>query len=302
MAVEAEAGILEEKLRTAPIGITAVMPAFNAAEFIAESIASLLAQTEPPVEVIVVDDGSKDDTASVAERAGARVIRQANGGPAAARNAGIRSATTEGIALLDADDIARPTRLARQRGHLAEPNVAVVFSAHHVEGKLPPVPPPVLDFEALWARNWIPTSTVLLRKTAWQAVGGFDEARDLIGVEDYNCWLRMAHAGWRFARVADILVDYRPTPASLTAQTRRFAAAELTNARRTAERLGLSAEALTHKEHTLFLEYGLELFYVRDLITARQYLSEAARRGPIGLGAQLRRMASYLPLPARSPT
>lgn len=301
MAFEAEPDTTEAAHRAGPIAITAVMPAFNAAEFIAESIASLLAQTEPPVEVIVVDDGSEDDTAGVAARAGARVIRQANGGPAAARNAGIRSATTEWIALLDADDIARPTRLVRQRGYLAEPNVAVVFSAHHVEGKLPPVPPAAIDFDVLWARNCIPTSTVLLRRTAWEAVGGFDEARDLVGVEDYNFWLRLARAGWGFTRVADVLVDYRPTPASLTAQTRRFAAAELTNARRTAERLGLSAQALQQKEHALFLEYGLELFHVRDLITARQYLTEAARRGPIGLRAQLRRMALYLRLPTRPP-
>jgi len=301
MAFEAKAETIEAKPGTDRFGITAVMPAFNAAEFIAESIASLLAQTEPPVEVIVVDDGSKDDTAAMAERAGARVIRQANGGPAAARNAGIRAATTEGIALLDADDIARPTRLARQRDGLVDSTVAVVFSAHDVEGKVPPVPPAVIDFDVLWARNCIPTSTVLLRKSAWEAVGGFDEARDLIGVEDYNFWLRLAHAGWSFSRVPEVLVDYRPTPASLTAQTQRFAAAEMTNARRTAERLGLSAELLRRKEHALYLEYGLELFHVRDLTTARQYLTEAARRGPIGLGAQLRRVASYLPLPSRSP-
>lgn len=299
MASGATAGTTEKEPGTGRIEITAVIPAFNAAEFIAESIASLLNQTEPPVEVIVVDDGSSDDTAGVAARAGARVIRQANGGPAAARNAGIRSARADAIALLDADDIARPTRLARQRSGLADPNVGVVFSGHHVEHKVPPTPPALIDFDTLWARNWIPTSTVLLRRAAWEAVGGFDEARDLIGVEDYNCWLRLAHAGWGFSRVADVLVDYRPTPASLTAQTRRFAAAELTNARRTAARLALSDAVLRKKEHALFLEYGLELFYKRDLTTARQYLLEAARKGPIGVGGYTRLLATLLPLRPR---
>ena len=279
--------------------ITAVMPAYHAAAFVAEAVRSLLGQTAPPVEVIVVDDGSTDDTAAVAEQAGARVIRQANGGPAAARNTGIRAATTEWVALLDADDIARPTRLARQAERLADPAVAVVFAAHQVGGTVPRTPPARIDFDVLWARNWIPTSTVLLRRSAWDAMGGFDEARDLIGVEDYNLWLRLAHAGWGFARVDEVLVDYRPTPASLTAQTRRFAAAELTNARRTAERLSLTAEQLSRKEHALYLEYGLELFYVRDLAAARHYLGEAARRGPIGLGGQLRRVASFLPLAPR---
>lgn len=279
--------------------ITAVMPAYHAAACVAEAVGSLLDQTAPPVEVIVVDDGSTDDTAAVAERAGARVIRQANGGPAAARNTGIRAAQTEWVALLDADDIARPTRLARQAERLADPTVAVVFAAHHVEGKVPRTPPARIDFDVLWARNWIPTSTVLLRRSAWDAMGGFDEARDLIGVEDYNLWLRLTHAGWGFARVDEVLVDYRPTPASLTAQTRRFAAAELTNARRTAERLSLPAEQLSRKEHALYLEYGLELFRVRDLAAASHHLGEAARRGPIGLGGQLRRLASLLPLAPR---
>lgn len=279
--------------------VTAVMPAYHAAAFVAEAVESLLRQTVPPSEVIVVDDGSTDDTAAVAERAGARVIRQANGGPAAARNAGIRAAETEWVALLDADDIARPNRLAEQLRRVTDPSIAVVFAAHDVEGKVPPTPPARIDFDVLWTRNWIPTSTVVLRRAAWESVGGFDEARDLIGVEDYNFWLRLAHAGWGFVRVDEVLVDYRPTPASLTAQTRRFAAAELTNARRTAERLQLPADRLRTKEHALYLEYGLELFHVRDLVTARHYLAEAAARGPIGFGAQLRRLASFLPLAKR---
>ena len=110
--------------------VTAVMPAYHAAAFVGEAVASLLQQTVPPREVIVVDDGSPDDTAAVAERAGARVIRQANGGPAAARNTGIRAAATEWIALLDADDLARPTRLATQQQHFGDPAIAVVFAGH----------------------------------------------------------------------------------------------------------------------------------------------------------------------------
>ena len=282
--------------------VTAVMPAYHAAAFVGEAVASLLRQTVPPHEVIVVDDGSTDDTAAVAEAAGARVIRQANGGPAAARNTGIRAATTEWIALLDADDLARPTRLATQQRHLDDPAIAVVFAGHYMEGKVQPTPPARIDFDVLWRRNWIPTSTVMLRRAAWEAVGGFDESRDLIGVEDYNFWLRLAHAGWGFVRVNEVLVDYRPTPASLTAQTRRFAAAELTNIRRTAERLAIDAERLRAKEHAIYLEYGLELFHVRDLRTARAYLTEAARRGPIGLRGHLRRLATLLPLSPRAST
>ncbi|MBA2291441.1 MAG: glycosyltransferase, partial [Gemmatimonadales bacterium] len=240
-----------------------------------------------------------DETAAVAEAAGARVIRQSNGGPASARNTGIRAATTEWVVLLDADDLARPSRLAQQAARLGNDQVAVVFGGYHVEGKVPPAAPTEITFDALWTRNWIPTSTVVLRRAAWEAVGGFDEARDLIGVEDYNLWLRLAHAGWGFNRVDEILVDYRPTPASLTAQTRRFAAAELANARKIALTLGLAPSALRAKEFAIYKEYGFELFHVRDLSASREFLHEAARRGPIGWGGQLRRLATYLPLPPR---
>ncbi|MBA2292892.1 MAG: glycosyltransferase family 2 protein, partial [Gemmatimonadales bacterium] len=80
--------------------LTAVIPAYHAADHIAEAVASLYAQSSPPREIIVVDDGSTDETAAVAEAAGARVIRQSNGGPASARNTGIRAATTEWVVLL----------------------------------------------------------------------------------------------------------------------------------------------------------------------------------------------------------
>ena len=281
--------------------ITAVIPAFEAANFIAEAVASLRSQTLPPHEIIVVDDGSSDETATAAERAGARVIRQPNGGPASARNTGIRAATTEWVALLDADDLSRPSRLERQAERLGDSKVAVVFSGHHVDGWVPKAPPAPITFDVLWAKNWIPASTVLLRRSAWEASGGFDEARELIGVEDYNLWLRLAHAGWQFSRVDEILVDYRPAPASLTAQTRRFAAAELANARSMAGALALSPIALRSKEHAIFLEYGLELFHARDLAAARAFLNEAAQRGPIGVGGQLRRLATHLPLRPRRP-
>lgn len=275
--------------------MTAVIPAYHAAAHVGEAVASLLAQTRPLHEIIVVDDGSTDDTAAVAERAGARVIRQANGGPAAARNTGIRAATTPWIALLDADDVARPDRLARQVALLEDERVAVVFGAHHVVGKVPPTPPAEITFHALWTRNWIPTSTVVLRRAAWEAIGGFDEARELIGVEDYNFWLRLAHAEWRFRRVDAVVVDYRPTLASLTAQTRRFAAAELTNARKTATTLALPEQTLRDKEFAIYSGYGFELFHARDLVAAREYLGEAARRGPIGIAGQLRRLATWFP-------
>jgi glycosyltransferase involved in cell wall biosynthesis len=96
------------------VPVSVVIPAFDAARFIASAIRSALAQTRPVLEVIVVDDGSRDDTAAVARAAGANVIVQANAGPGAARNAGVRAARGEWIAFLDADDVWHPRKLERQ--------------------------------------------------------------------------------------------------------------------------------------------------------------------------------------------
>jgi glycosyltransferase involved in cell wall biosynthesis len=94
--------------------ISVVIPAFNAAGFIAETIRSAQAQTLKPLEIIVVDDGSHDATVHVARDAGARVVRQAHAGVCAARNTGILTAAGEWIALLDHDDIWEPDKLERQ--------------------------------------------------------------------------------------------------------------------------------------------------------------------------------------------
>src|ERR1035438_4421395 len=94
--------------------ISVVIPAYNAASFLPRCLKSVFAQTLKPEEVIVVDDGSSDNSAALAEELGAKVIRCQNGGPAAARNAGIHSTSSDWIAFLDADDMWAPKKLERQ--------------------------------------------------------------------------------------------------------------------------------------------------------------------------------------------
>ena len=96
--------------------ISVVIPCYNGAAFLAETLGSIAGQTYPPLEVIVIDDGSMDDSAAIAGRFGplVRVVRQANQGESVARNRGIDEAKGDWIALLDADDVWEPAKLERQ--------------------------------------------------------------------------------------------------------------------------------------------------------------------------------------------
>jgi glycosyltransferase involved in cell wall biosynthesis len=112
---------------TAPISV--VIPAFNAASFIGTALATIAAQTLAPAEVIVVDDGSTDDTASVAEARGAHVLRVAHVGLSEAKNAGIAAASQEWIAILDADDVWHSRKLELQWDVVTrEPRVDLVVT------------------------------------------------------------------------------------------------------------------------------------------------------------------------------
>lgn len=99
-----------------PLRISCIVPVFNGAQYLEGSLESVLSQTHPPIEVIVVDDGSTDSTPSVAQAFGPRIryVRQDNAGPAAARNRGVELSMGEFVAFQDADDLWHPTKLARQ--------------------------------------------------------------------------------------------------------------------------------------------------------------------------------------------
>ncbi len=94
--------------------ITVIIPAYNAAAYLEEALASVRAQTRSPAEVIVVDNGSTDDSQKIARRAGARVLLLERPNLSAARNEGIRAASQPWIAFLDADDLWHPDKLASQ--------------------------------------------------------------------------------------------------------------------------------------------------------------------------------------------
>ena len=161
--------------KSAPDGHTfgVVIPAFNGAEFIGRTIESILAQTWPTVEVLVVDDGSTDGTQEVVARFGDRVrlLRQKNSGTPAARNLGLQHAKGEFFAVLDQDDLWLPQKLARQIPRFREDQKIglvyakiefVLLSTGEVTAKY--FPKPELDVHDLLGHMVLPVQTMLFRR------------------------------------------------------------------------------------------------------------------------------------------
>jgi glycosyltransferase involved in cell wall biosynthesis len=208
------------------MSVSVVIPAYNSSKFIAQTLESVLAQTYAAKEVLVIDDGSTDDTATIAEQFGApvRVIRRQNARQAASRNFGVAEATGEWIAFVDADDIWESFKLERQMAELAlHPDADVCYAArteliHEEEdvrlGKYLPVPAPEELRECLFEQTGFLPSTVVIRRSVFLAMNGFDTRFKI--VEDWDLWLRLLDAGIRFVACNDALVRYRIHPASVS--------------------------------------------------------------------------------------
>ncbi len=208
--------------------ISVIVPAYNAKDTILGALRSALAQTRPPAEIIVVDDGSHDGTADLIEQElpEVRVLRQANAGPSAARNTAAEAAQGDWLAFLDADDLWLPQKLEVQLAALQNAAEVGMCSSDWVrqESKAPPIPD--LDalpqhritFDDIVRLNRFQTSTVLVRKDLWRAVGGFRTAID--GTEDWDFWMRVSrltddlHLSWP-------LVIYRDEGLSYSKNSRR---------------------------------------------------------------------------------
>jgi lipopolysaccharide exporter len=198
--------------------ISVVVPARNAAPWIAETLDSVLGQTRPPDEVIVVENDSTDGTPEVLESYGDRitVIEMPSRGAAAAYNRGFIAATGDYVAMCPADDVWRPEKLERQAAALvANPEVDVIFGhARHFgvdtsEYKRPPGEGLLEENElrrAMYVENLIPAPTTLVRRAMFERLGRFRE--DML-VEDYEFWMRALRDGATFFYDPHLLVDYR---------------------------------------------------------------------------------------------
>jgi glycosyltransferase involved in cell wall biosynthesis len=212
-----------------PPVFTVVIPAYNAPRTIGSAIRSVLAQTRPDLEVVVIDDGSTDSTPDVVEAIAAedrrvRLSRQRNQGVAAARNAGIAQARGELVSFLDNDDLWLPRYLelmhealeaspragfAYTDGWTLDDETRRIYVESTMSGSDPPEAPPDEPVELLRSLlriNYV-LSSATVRRTVLDEVGVFDPG--LSGVDEYDLWLRIADGGRLAARVPGRLVIQR---------------------------------------------------------------------------------------------
>ncbi len=186
--------------------ISAVIPAYNRARTIGRAIDSILAQTQPVEEILVVDDASSDDLASAVDPYGetVRLVRHArNQGASAARNTGIEEARGDTIAFLDSDDSWAPEKIEKQMAFMGETGLAAsctnfqVVSAGQDDGRAAWRPyDETLDLtDMVWGCYVSPGSTLICRKSVLQELGGYDVS--FPRYEDWDLLLRMVRLDGR---------------------------------------------------------------------------------------------------------
>jgi len=213
--------------------ISVVIPAYNAEQFLDETLESVLSQTYENWECIIVNDGSTDNTESIAKKwcekdARFRYFYKENSGASDTRNLGIKKARGEYIAFLDADDILTSDNLEVRINVLIEQNVDLVATKlQHFTDKLPKVSKNNARQDVLYyakegltqlmAFNKVTPSTVLCKKSVMDEVGGFTWHKK---AEDLHCWLKVLFAGYKIYRIDETLLLYRLVENSMSSTDR----------------------------------------------------------------------------------
>lgn len=201
--------------------VSCIVPVFQGERYLGEAIASILAQTSPPLEVVVVDDGSHDRSVAIAESFGdpVRVVRQPHRGVSAARNAGIRAARGTLLAFLDADDLFLPEKLALQCARLAVRPELELSAAYTRNFWSPELPADSRDHDPKMIEPWPRhISTWVVRPRLFARVGGFDEAMPLS--QDVDWHMRAERMGVISETLPDVLTHRRLHTGNVTRHAR----------------------------------------------------------------------------------
>lgn len=216
-----------------------VVPMYNAERTIGSTLQSVSDQTHRNLDIVVVDDGSTDGSAAVVRKFQARdqrvrLVQQANAGVSVARNTGAAATSAQYLAFVDADDLWAPTKIECQIEALLTGGAAVGlvycwYAAIGLDDRVVTLgPQPMVEgwvLDQLCAHNVIGNgSTLLVRRSAFEAAGGYDpslRARGVDGAEDFLFCLRLAEHG-EFRVVPRYLVGYRQTPGSMSTYSLRM--------------------------------------------------------------------------------
>jgi len=271
--------------------VSVVIPAYNVAGFIAETLDSVLAQTFTSYEIVLVNDGSPDTEKleKILENYFEKIvyIKQENGGTASARNTGIENARGEFIAFLDGDDIWLPENLSEQIKFLTENNLEMIYADAFLFGEVRAAGETYMqkspstgaaDFEGIVSgRCSVITSGTLCYKQKILDAGMFDAELPRIGMEDLDLWLRLAKAGVGIGYQRKILLKYRVSPNSLSGNSIQRARREVIGLNIVKEKLNLTPrerevlrETLAEAEAGLLLEIGKAHLLREEFAEARK--------------------------------
>jgi glycosyltransferase involved in cell wall biosynthesis len=241
-----------------------IMPCFDAAATLPETLAAITAQTDPDWELICVDDGSCDETCAIVVAAAfrdprVRLLRNPGKGPSAARNHGaLVMAQGDILAFCDADDLWAPGKLMALRAALDPPEVDGVFARVAffdvdpcAAGAVSCMPTAPLSVAMLMRENPVCTmSNMSLRRTVFVRTGGFDE--DMVQNEDLEWLIRLVGEGARVIGLHRVLVWYRASPGGLSADLGAMRRGR-DRALATARRLGFTADPVAEAVHLRYL-------------------------------------------------
>jgi glycosyltransferase involved in cell wall biosynthesis len=252
--------------------VSVIIPAYNSAAYLADAIQSVMAQTFRDIEIIIIDDGSTDQTSRIMSAYSNRVvyIRQANQGPSAARNRGISLSKGKYLAFLDADDLYLPDKMRLQVDYLeAHQEIDLVYS-DGVRFKISQGNEIVLPLSTtgevdiiraapseyifyLMTHNIFPIHAPLVKRECIVKVHGFDET--LTACEDWDLWFRIAEQ-YHIAFVDGQVIKYRLTPGSNSSDIQR----NYREAKKVFAKIGLSPafqNAPMHVERDYYYQLGL---------------------------------------------
>lgn len=242
--------------------VSVIMPAYNCQAFLRDSVSSVIAQTYPDWELLIINDASTDDSLAVARELAAsdariRVIDlEKNGGVAQARNAGLKAARGRYVAFLDSDDLWLPEKLRTQLEFMQHSDAAFTFTQYRRFSPAGPLSkaisvPAVVDYKQLLRGNVIGCLTVVIDRTRIP-----DPSMPSIKHEDYVTWLRILRSGNVAHGISQDLARYRVAAGSVSADKKK-AAAWTWNIYRNIEGLSLV------RSIWCFLNYSLHAIYVR---------------------------------------